>query len=483
MAGVTIRSRFGRDWVTPVRYLVVGGGISGLAAAWELVQHVDGRQVTVVDASDRPGGKLRSMSVGGVRIDAGAESVLARRPEVVDLIKEVGLGADLVHPTPARASIWSRGDLHPIPRRTLLGVPADPGDVAGLLTEQEIARIGAEDATALTARDVSVGQLVADRLGDAVVDRLVEPLLGGVYAGHARLISAAAAAPALLAAARAGESLVTAAARAVPAATTPASPRPVFAGIDGGLHRLPKVLAQRLVERGVTIRSGVLVRELHRQGAVWRAVVGPVPAPESIEADAVILALPPAPTARLLRQIAPEASAALATVESASMAVVALALPADQTPALPGSGFLVPPRDGRFIKAATFSANKWDWVRRNGVGAGPQGRDLLLLRASVGRHREEPSLQHPDAELIARTMADLADALGTALPVPVDAQVQRWGGGLPQYAVGHRDLVAAAQADVRQQAGLALAGATYEGVGIPACVASGRRAAKQVLTG
>ena len=466
-----------------MRYLVIGGGISGLAAAWELIQHVDGHQVTIVDASDRPGGKLRSLSVAGVRIDAGAESVLARRPEAVDLINEVGLGPDLVHPTSARASIWSRGALTPVPRRTLLGVPADPTDLAGLLTATEVARIGAEEATTLTAQDVSVGQLVADRLGDAVVDRLVEPLVGGVYAGHARLISAAAAAPALLAAARAGESLVAAAARALPAPDSSAPPRPVFAGLDGGLHRLPEVLAQRLVERGVTIRSGTLVRELHREGGHWRAIAGPVPAPEPIEADAVILALPSTPTARLLRQLAPEAAEALARVESASMAVVAFALPADQTPDLLGSGFLVPPRDGRFIKAATFSAIKWDWVRRHGIGAGPQGADLLLLRASVGRHREEPSLQHSDAELIDRTMADLAEALGTPLPAPVDAQVQRWGGGLPQYAVGHLDLVAAAHAGAAQQPGLSLAGATYEGVGIPACIASGRRAAKQALTG
>jgi oxygen-dependent protoporphyrinogen oxidase len=120
-------------------------------------------------------------------------------------------------------------------------------------------------------------------------------------------------------------------------------------------------------------------------------------------------------------------------------------------------------------------------VHRNGLGAGSQGRDVLLLRASVGRHREEPSLQHPDAALIARTLADLGEALGTALPDPVDARVQRWGGGLPQYAVGHLDLVAAARAGVSQQPGLALAGATYEGVGIPACIASGRRAAQEVL--
>jgi len=465
-----------------VRYLVVGGGISGLAAAWELVQHIDGHDVTLLDASDRPGGKLRGMPVGGVTVDVGAESVLARRPEAVDLIQEVGLGDELVHPTGVSASIWSRDELHPVPRRTLLGVPADPDDLGGLLTTDEVAGIRAEQAEPETAPDLSVGDLVAGRLGDAVVDRLVEPLLGGVYAGHARLISAAAAAPALLAAARAGESLVAAAARAVPPAG-PGSRPPVFAGIDGGLHRLPATLAERLVERGVSLRSGTIVRELHRTAYGWRAVSGPVPEPMDHEADAVVLAVPAAPTARLLRSVAPAAAEALGAVESASMAVLTFAFLADELPELVGSGFLVPPRDARFIKAATFSANKWDWVRRDGSAAGPDGRDLVLLRASVGRHREEATLQQGDRALLDRALGDLGRAVGSPFPKPVAAHVQRWGGGLPQYAVGHLDLVSAVRESVAEHPRLAVAGATYDGVGIPACIAAGRAAARQVLAG
>ncbi|WP_202619255.1 protoporphyrinogen oxidase [Ornithinimicrobium cavernae] len=466
-----------------MRYLVIGGGISGLAAAWELVQHVDGSRVTVLDAGDRPGGKLRGEPVGGVRVDVGAESVLARRPEALELIREVGLGEAMVHPTGVSAAIWSREALHPVPRRTLLGVPADPADLGGLLTDDEVARIRAEEPEPLTAEDVSVGELVASRLGDAVVDRLVEPLLGGVYAGHARLISAAAAAPALLAAARDGESLVGVAARAVPPAD-PATPRPpVFAGIDGGLHLLPAALVERLTARGVTVHSATIARELHRTPGGWQVVTGPVPDPRLHEADRVILALPPAPTARLLRANVPAAAEALATVETASMAVLTYAFPGDLLADLTGSGFLVPPRDGRFIKAATFSANKWEWVRRNGVGAGPDGEDLILLRASVGRHREEASLQHSDRELLDRALEDLALATGHRLPPPVARHVQRWGGGLPQYAVGHPSLVATVRDAVAEHSGLAVAGATYDGVGIPACIASGRRAAQDMVAG
>lgn len=465
-----------------MRYLVVGGGISGLAAAWELASHMDGSDITVLDAGDRPGGKLRGASVGGVGVDVGAESVLARRPEALDLIHEVGLGDSLVHPTGARAAIWSRGRLHPVPRRTLLGVPADPDDLAGLLTHEEVARIQAEVPETLAAADISVGDLVAQRLGDAVSDRLVEPLLGGVYAGHARLISTAAAAPALLAAAHAGESLVEAAARAIPLPADPTAPRPpVFAGIEGGLHRLPAALLERLSERGVTVHSGTIARELRRTATGWQVVTGPVPDPRVHDADRLILAVPPAPTARLLRETAPGAAQALAGVEMASMAVLTFAFSADQLPDLTGSGFLVPPRDGRFIKAATFSMNKWAWVRRNGVGAGPDGRDLHLMRASVGRHQEEASLQHSDRVLVERALADLSRAIDSTLPAPLDTHVQRWGGGLPQSAVGHRDLVATVLDSVARQPGLAVAGAVYDGVGIPACIASGRAAARQVL--
>ncbi|WP_114906606.1 protoporphyrinogen oxidase [Ornithinimicrobium murale] len=464
-----------------MRYLVIGGGISGLSAAWQLVQHVAGDQVTVLEARDRPGGKLRGASVAGVGVDVGAESVLARRPEAVDLIREVGLGDALVHPTGVSAAIWSRGALHAIPRRTLLGVPADPGELSGLLTAEEVERVRAETPEPLGAEDVAVGELVAARLGDAVVDRLVEPLLGGVYAGHARLISAAAAAPGLLAAARAGESLVEAAARAVPA-PDPTAPRPpVFAGVEGGLRRLPQALAEQLRERGVTIRTEAIVRELHRTPGGWQAITGPVPAPELHDADRVVVALPSAPTARLLATVAPEAARALATVETASMAVLTYAFAVGDLRELPGSGFLVPPRDDRFLKAATFSANKWDWVRQHGRGAGPGGRDVVLLRGSVGRHREEDSLQHPDGTLLDRGLRDLSTAIGSQLPGPVDGHVQRWGGGLPQYAVGHRDLVATVRGAVGEVLGLAVAGATYDGVGVPACIASGRAAAQSLL--
>jgi oxygen-dependent protoporphyrinogen oxidase len=195
----------------------------------------------------------------------------------------------------------------------------------------------------------------------------------------------------------------------------------------------------------------------------------------------VVLALPAAPAARLLTEVSPEAGALLAQVESASMAVVTFALPTSDLGELTGSGFLVPPVDGRTVKASTFSANKWDWVREAGRGRAPSGGDVTLLRASVGRHREEATLQVPDEELVRLCVVELGEALGRPVPPPVDVHVQRWGGGLPQYAVGHLDRIAAVRAALAQVEGLAACGAVYDGVGIPACIASAHRAVAELV--
>jgi oxygen-dependent protoporphyrinogen oxidase len=198
--------------------------------------------------------------------------------------------------------------------------------------------------------------------------------------------------------------------------------------------------------------------------------------PEHLDADAVVLATPAAPTARLLRDLAPTAAAELAAIETASMAVVTLAFRSGDVPEGDSSGFLVPPVERRVIKASTFSFAKWDWVRAAGNTGGD---DLLVLRTSIGRHGEEASLQVPDEELIARSLADLAD-IAAVRARPVDSHVQRWGGGLPQYAVGHLDRVARIRDDVARVAGLAVCGAAYDGVGIPAVIASARAAAAEV---
>ena len=446
------------------RVVVVGAGVAGLTAARDLVGA--GHDVLVLESSPRAGGKLLRHEVAGVTVDVGAEAMLNRRPEGVDLARELGLPIE--HPAPASPRIWTRGELRPLPR-SLMGVPLDLSDLeaSGVLSPAGLARVRAE-RTLWPERldgDISVGDLVDRRFGPEVTDRLVEPLLGGVYAGHARLISARASVPQLVGYATRGSVLEQAA--AIP--TT--DDRPVFAGIPGGIGRLAETLAA-----GLSVRTGATVRELTRTTTGFALTVGPTTAPERIEAAAVVLATPAAPAARLLVTSAPGAAAELAAVESASMAVVTFAFRGSDVPGLAAtdsSGFLVPPVDGHRIKAATFSFAKWGWVRAAGDG-------LLLLRTSLGRHREEAALQAGDEELVARSLADLASAVGLTA-APVDTHVQRWGGGLPQYAVGHLDRVARIRAAVAAVPGLALCGATYDGVGIPAVIGSAHRAAAEIL--
>jgi oxygen-dependent protoporphyrinogen oxidase len=307
---------------------------------------------------------------------------------------------------------------------------------------------------------------VAARLGTEVLDRLVEPLLGGVYAGHAASLSARATLPQVVAMLDRG-SLIEA------AAALPTVPKtPVFAGLPGGIGTLPEAL---VASGRFTVRTGTAVRDLRRLDGGFELVVGPTAAPELVAADRVVLALPAAPSARLLASLAPTASADLSEIEYASMAIVTLAFEhlADLgTITGGGSGFLVPPVDGRTIKASTFSFAKWDWVREAGNG-------LLLVRTSVGRHREEAVLQVGDEELAAVSLADLHDATGLSA-APVDTHVQRWGGGLPQYAVGHLDRVARIREDVERVPGLAVCGAAYDGIGIPAVIASAQLAAERI---
>jgi oxygen-dependent protoporphyrinogen oxidase len=449
---------------------VVGAGIAGLAAGTAVRRAAPGVEIVVLEASPVVGGKLARAEVGGVRVDVGAESMLNRRPEAVTLAREAGLGDRLVHPASITANLWSRGRMRPMPR-TLMGVPTDARLLAdsGVISPAGLARVALEPilpATRVDGQDVSIGWLVEERFGREVVDRLVEPLLGGVYAGHAREISARAAVPQVVALLDRDRSMM----RAAAAVTAQTSDVPVFAGLVGGLGQLPEALAE-----GLDVRTGRAVRELSGTGDGWRLVVGSAHDPEVLDADAVILATPAHATGRLLADVAPDAALELSRVEYASMAIVTLAFRARDLPATEGSGFLVPPVDHRTVKAATYSFAKWDWVREAGSADG-----VLLMRCSIGRHREEAVLQRTDDELVQAALEDLADAVGLSVR-PVDAHVQRWGGALPQYAVGHLDRVAAIRRAVAAHPGLALCGAAYDGLGLPACIASAQRAATQVL--
>ncbi len=467
------------DLAAPV--VVVGAGISGLVAAWRLAQALAGRQsprVLLLEQRAHTGGVLRRGPLGDVVVDLGAEALLARRPEALDLIDELGLGGEVVHARVTQAAVASRGSLHPLPSGTVMGVPGDPQSLTGLLTPDEVARVARErDMTfPSVAQDVSVGEWVGQRLGAPVVDRLVEPLLGGVYAGHASRLSLRATMPSLWPAAREGRGLLDEVAAQV--AARPGGPvAPVFAGLRGGVSRLAETLGERLVDAGVEVRTGACVQRLEAvPGGGWRLHLGPAGRGPVLEASGVVLAVPAPATGRLLADVAPDAAGTLASVPVASTALVSVLLDdgaLDDVADREISGVLVPPVEGRLVKAMTFSSRKWGWVRE-----ASSGRDVLRL--SVGRAGEASGLQRSDQDLAAAALADAGDLLGRAVPAAA-VSVARWGGALPQYEVGHVDRVRAVRSEVAALPGLALAGSVYDGVGVPACIATAGAAAATVL--
>jgi len=441
---------------------VVGGGIAGLSAALEVRALRPGAEVVVLEASERLGGKVAVSEVGGVAVDEGADSMLTRVPDGLALVRSAGLAAELVSPSAAQAAVWSRGRLHPLPSGTLLGLPTDLAALARseLLSAAGLARVPLDLVLrgAAVAEDVSVGTLVARRFGREVVERLVDPLLGGVYAGRADDLSLRATLPQLVSHVARSRSLLRAAVAARRA--TPPTDGPMFASLPGGLGRLPAGVARAA---GADVRLGTTVRELSRTPTGWRLTTGSTADPRRIEADAVVLAVPAAPAARLLAGTIDTTD--LAALQYASVAIVTLVLDGP-TPGQ-GSGYLVPAVDGRTTKAVTFTSRKW----------GHGGGSPAVVRASVGRSGEARVLQRDDPELVALVLTELAEVVGP-LPRLVDSRVVRWGGGLPQYAVGHLDRVRRTRDAVAAHPGLAVAGAAYDGVGVPACARSGREAAR-----
>ncbi|MFI1835691.1 protoporphyrinogen oxidase [Streptomyces olivaceoviridis] len=460
---------------SPGHVVVIGAGIAGLAAAHRLLGR--GARVTVLEAGDRVGGKLLPGEIAGVRVDLGAESMLARRPEAVALAREAGLGELLQPPATATASIWTRGALRPMPKGHVMGVPGTAAALAGVLSDEGLARIERDADLPRTevGDDVAVGEYVAARLGREVVDRLVEPLLGGVYAGDAYRISMRSAVPQLFQAARTHASLTEGVREIQAKAAAQQQTGPVFMGIAGGVGRLPQAVADSVRARGGEILTGTPARELRREAAGgWRITAGE----RVLRADAVIVAVPAPAAAALLRAESPGAAAELDAVEYASMALITLAYRRADLNLPEGSGFLVPPVDGRTIKASTFASQKWGWIAE-------EDPDVVVLRTSVGRHGETEVLGRDDAELVEVSRHDLREATGLAA-APLRTRVTRWTDGLPQYPVGHHARVARVREQIAKLPGLAVCGAQYDGVGIPACIASAYAAVDQLggdLTG
>ncbi len=410
------------------------------------------------DPADRLGGVLRTETLGGQPVDVGAEAFVARRPEVPALLAELGLADRQITTTGVRPTVYSQGRLHPLPPDAVNGIPSCPGSVAGLVDQATLSRIAAEPDRPLRwepGADPSVAAVVGDRFGEQVVTRSVDPMLSGVYAGSAAGIGIRSAVPAVAAALDAGSpNLTGAVCRALPAGTR----GPVFGAVAGGYRVLLDALCARAAVEWVPTAIDHMYADYRgwtladAAGATWRA-------------DAVVVALPAPATAALLDDIAPRSAAAAAKIPVASVAVLAMAVPAG-TPFPPQSGVLVATGESLHAKAITLSSRKW----------GAAG-DAQLLRMSFGRFGDDIARGTSDEQLQAWAVEDLRAVFGIEVD-PVAVLVRRWLDALPQYGPGHAAL--AAEIRTGLPPGLAVAGNFLDGVGVPACVATAGAAAARV---
>jgi protoporphyrinogen/coproporphyrinogen III oxidase len=444
-------------------YCVVGGGISGLTAAYRLRAALgDEASITLFDPADRLGGVLRTEQVGGVAVDVGAEAFVVRRPEVPALLDELGLANRHVGTTGARPLIYSQGRLHPLPPATLNGIPSSAESMAGLVNDATLAYIASEPSRPFrwqSGGDPAVADLVADRFGEQVVARSVDPMLGGVYAGSAATIGLRSAAPTLAAVLDAGAAHLTDAVRQVLMSVTAG---PIFGAVGGGYTVLVDELVRRSRLNWVPAAvDGIEAAEGPARGWTLRDDTG-----AQWRADAVILAVPAARLVGLVESIAPRTAAAASRIASASSVVVAMAVPRGvQFPQ--NSGVLVASGERLHAKAITLSSRKWG--RRT---------DVELLRLSFGRFGDEVARHASDDELLAWAIADLGTVFGLTVD-PVEVCVQRWPDAMPQYGPGHRDLVAELRAGLPPTC--KVAGSYLDGIGVPACIAAAGRAVTSAI--
>jgi oxygen-dependent protoporphyrinogen oxidase len=449
--------------------VVVGGGITGLVAARALVR--GGATVTLVEP-DRLGGKLQTTPFAGGALDEAADAFLARVPEGVELCRELGLDGDLVVPAARRAHVWSHGALRPLPSAQVLGVPTDLDELAasGIISPAGLARLEQDLAEPLVApdQDVAIGALFRQRLGDEVVDRLIDPLVGGINAGDVDELSLAATVPQLDAAARSGASSLIDACRAQRARITDPE-APVFFAPRGGMGALATAVLDDSMARGLDVVTGRVVA-VERDGSRWRVAFA---GGRALSCDGVVLATPADVAAGLLRPHAARSATLLAAIPYASVAMVSLAVDRSQLGRdLDGSGYLVPRVEGRTITACSWSSAKWSHLG---------DERTAWLRASVGRFGDDSALRLDDRSLLGRVLADLADTMAMH-GAPSDVRVTRWERSFPQYRPGHLDRVAAIDADLARQAPqLVVAGAALRGLGVPACIRQGTDAARRVM--
>jgi oxygen-dependent protoporphyrinogen oxidase len=442
---------------------IVGGGIAGLATAFELQQR--GLTAAVLEAGDRPGGVITTERTHGWVVDGGPDAMLVQKPGAVALCRELGLEPRLVSTlTPRTAYVLRDGRLHAIAEGSFLGFPLRFGALAraSLFTIGGRLRMAAEPFMPRRDGDAdeSIAAFVRRRFGDEAVDYLAEPLLAGIHAGDAERLSMRALFPRLLEAERQSGSVL----RSFRALRITSSPRGAFVSLPGGTGELVDALAAALGPGTVTL--GARVHEVRRAGVYEiDSAAGPV------TARAVVLAAPAYVAAALLRGFDASLSALCDAIPYASTATVALGYRRDQVAhPLRGTGFVVPRVERLALMAGTWVSSKWP-------DRAPAGH--VLLRGFLGGGRDPHRLDRPDDELVATVREELAELLGIS-GAPVVSRLFRWTRQSPQYEVGHLQRVATIEQRLRAIPGMFVAGSGFRAIGIPDCITDGRETAERV---
>lgn len=446
------------------RIAIIGCGIAGLAAAHHLIdEDVD---VHLFEASDRLGGKIATTTLGDEVLPAAADNFLARVPQVSDLANELGLGDELISPTATSAFIYRSGALHGLPP-TLLGIPADLDALgrSSLISADgvERARADLQAADDRPEGDESVGDLVRRRLGDEIHEYLVDPLLGGINAGDSDQLSITYGVPQIRAARDRGPSLITAA-QGMRSGIIVGSP--VFLSVRGGMQTLIDALEAELsANNSVFVNLNTPIEGVTRSQKGWGVGVG------DAAFDAVVVALPPSPASTVLSACAPEAAAAFGAIDMSSVAMTVMALAPGSLPVSDDvSGVLVPRLEGLHVTAVSIASNKWPGISEH-----------QILRVSMGRRTDTRWRDMTTDERLATVIVDLQTIFGCEIH-PLDATIVEWIDSLPQYDVDHGKRIDAVESALASAApGVHLAGAALRGLGLPACVQSGRDAADAAL--
>jgi oxygen-dependent protoporphyrinogen oxidase len=444
---------------------VVGAGISGLAAAYEL--QLRGVEFRLLEASDRPGGVVCTERFDGWVIDAGPDALLVQKPAAVALCRELGLADRLVSTlTPRTAYILRDGRLHALPDGSFLGFPLQAGSLvrSSLFSLAGKLRMGCEVLIPRTEddEDESIASFVRRRFGQEAVDFLAEPLLAGIHAGDVDRLSVRALFPRLVDAERQSGSII----RAFRAMRMKPSPQGAFVSRPGGVGELVDALGAAIAPGRLV--TGVRVTHLRHAGTFTLETTR-----GSLRAKSVVLALPAYVGGGMLRGIHTGLAALCEDIPYASTATVALGYRRDQVgDAMRGTGFVVPRVERSPLLAATWVTSKWP-------GRAPEGH--VLLRAFLGGGRDPRRLEHSDSELVDAARDALADVMSIS-GEPLFARLYRWTRQSPQYEVGHLARLAAIEAHLARIPGLFVTGSGFRSIGIPDCIADGRDTAARAAT-